>query len=336
MKKVITTLLLFLVFLIIGLPVLLTRACGPSTGGTPPEVVDRDPIASPAGEVTINVFLHESTELVEMPLEEYLVGVVAAEMPASFAVEALKAQAVGARTYTVNQMLSFGGKGCFKHAGADICTDSTHCQAWESEEKSLGKWSSEEAAGYLNKIRTAVRDTAGKVITHNGKLIDSLFHSNCGGHTENSEDVWSASLPYLRGIPCSYCAGSRWYETKHEFSGVEFADAIVPYVSALPVSAAGRPLLATAVRSDTGRIKSILIAGEPVTGRDLRTALALPSTNVTWEVTDDKVVFMAKGYGHGVGMCQYGADGMATENKTYEEIIHYYYTDVEVSDIPMN
>ncbi|HHX73314.1 MAG TPA: SpoIID/LytB domain-containing protein, partial [Firmicutes bacterium] len=191
-----------------------------------------------------------------------------------------------------------------------------------------------EAAGNLQKIRAAVAATAGEVVTYGGELIDAVFHSHCGGHTENSEDAWSAVVPYLRGIPCPYCSGTRWSETVHEFTGAQFAQAVSAYVAAVPVSATGRPLLGGAVRTATGRLKNVNIAGETVTGRDLRAALNLPSTNVTWEVADDRVVFIAKGYGHGVGLCQYGADGMAGQGKTYREILQYYYTGVEVSLIP--
>ncbi|NLZ93184.1 MAG: stage II sporulation protein D [Firmicutes bacterium] len=334
MKKLVSFFFLLTVFLIIILPTLIARGCSGEEVRTPVEI-DRSPIISPAGEITLKVFNHQSEELVEMPLEEYLVGVVAAEMPASFAVEALKAQAVVARTYTVNQMLAFGGKGCDRHAGADICTNSAHCQAWESEKSSLAKWQG-EGAEYLNKIRSAVGATAGKVITHEGRLIDAVFHSTCGGHTENSEDVWSTALPYLRSVACNFCTDSRWTETQHEFTAAAFSEAIVPYVSALPVSASGRPLLEQGVRSATGRLKSVLIAGETVTGRDFRTAFKLPSTNVTWQITDKKITFTAKGYGHGVGLCQYGANGLAKQGKTYTEIIEHYYTGVAVTDIPVS
>ncbi|HZK25185.1 MAG TPA: stage II sporulation protein D [Oscillospiraceae bacterium] len=335
MKRLVTTALLLLVLLMIGLPTLLIRACASPTEAPPEEAVDRTPLSSPAEAIKLKVFQHHTSELAEMTLEEYLVGVLAAEMPASFELEALKTQAVVARTYTVNQMLAYGGKGCAKHAGADICSASSHCQAWQSEEQALAKWPKNEAAGYYNKLRTAVRETAGQVITHDGKLIDAVFHSTCGGQTENSEDVWSTALPYLRSVSCTYCRGSRWYKTEHAVSAAKFAEAIVPYVSALPVAANGRPLLGTANRSATGRIKSLVIAGEPVTGRDFRTALGLPSTNVQWEVIEDKVLFTAQGYGHGVGLCQYGADGLAKAGQSCTEIINHYYKDVNITTIPV-
>ena len=290
MRKLLPVALIVLIIIVIAMPSVVVRSCRP-VDTPPPPAVDRTPIESPAGEVMINVFDPTAGQLEQMILEEYLVGVVTAEMPASFALEALKAQAVVARSYTVNQMRAYGGKGCDKHPQADICTDSTHCQAWESEEKALGKWPAQEAPTYLNKIRDAVRATAGKVALYNGNPIDAVFHSSCGGHTENSENVWSAALPYLRGVKDPYCADTRWSKTEHAFSGAQFAQAILPYVSAVPVSSSGRPLLDNAVRSNTGRIKKLNIAGETVSGRDLRSALKLPSTNATWQITGEKVTF---------------------------------------------
>lgn len=332
MSRFLTVFLILLILIVIALPSLLARGCNPPVIERPP-AVDRTPIISPAGEILITVYNHNTKQLEEMELEEYLVGVVAAEMPAAFNLEALKAQAVVARTYTVNQMLAFGGKGCDKHPGADICTDSTHCQAWDGEEKLLAKWPSDEAGINLNKLRDAVRQTAGEVALHDGKLIDAVFHANCGGQTENSEDVWSAALPYLRGKNCPYCDNTRWSKTEVTYTGAEFTQMILPYVSALPVSATGRPLLDAAVRTSSGRIRQLSIAGETVTGRDFRSALKLPSTNVTWQISGENVTFTSKGYGHGAGLCQYGADGMAASGKTYQQIIEYYYTDVFVNPL---
>ncbi|MCW3488848.1 stage II sporulation protein D [Dethiobacter alkaliphilus] len=325
--------IILLLLLIIILPALVVRSCR-NEATEPPPAVDRAPIESPAGEITLQVFNHHLDEVQTMTLEEYLVGVVAAEMPASFDIEALKAQAVVARTYTVNQMLSFGGKGCDKHGQTvDICTNFAHCQAWESEEESLNRWPQDEGPGYLNKIRQAVRETAGEVALHDNELIDAVFHAHCGGQTENSEDVWTTALAYLRGVDCPYCEGTRWSETEHVFSSEQFAQKLLPYVSAVPVSSTGSPLLDAATRTSSGRVLQLSVAGEAVSGRDIRTALGLPSTNFTWQATEDQIIFTNKGYGHGVGLCQYGADGKAKAGNNYKEIIEYFYTDVTVDTL---
>jgi stage II sporulation protein D len=332
MGRIIPLILVLLIFIIIILPAALVRGCRHSALHPPP-VIDRAPIISPAGEITLRVYRHDLKESAEMALEEYLVGVVAAEMPASFGPEALKAQAVVARTYAVNQMTAFGGSGCLHQPGSDICTAAAHCQAYETEAESLGKWKAAGAAANYNKIREAVRETAGLVITHQGKTIDAVFHSTCGGHTENSEDVWSAALPYLRGVPCAYCDGTRWSETTQVFTSARFAKAVLPYVTAVPVSA-GRALLASPERTATGRVLTLRVAGETVRGRDFRLALNLPSTNFTWQLENDKVTFMCRGYGHGVGLCQYGANGLAQSGATFRDIITHYYTGALVTELP--
>ncbi len=330
MSKLLSAVIIFLFGVVIVLPAALVRSCRPGVPQTP-AAIDRTPIESPAGEIILDVYNHQKKQIEAMPIEEYIVGVVAAEMPASFSPEALKAQAVVARTYAVAQMISQGGKGCSYHHGADICTDHTHCQAWETEAVSLKKWPTADAAGYLNKIRLAVRETAGEIIIHNNRAIDAVFHAACGGHTENSEDVWSAAVSYLRAVPCSYCLGSRWSSTEHKYSTTQLGKSLLPFVTATPVSAGGNPLLGTPVRTATGRIKELSISGQTVTGRDLRNALNLPSTNLTWRYDVDHIIFTARGYGHGVGLCQYGSDGQAKAGKTYEEIIRHYYSGVDIT-----
>jgi stage II sporulation protein D len=332
MSKTLSMAVFFLTAVIIVLPALIVRGCNVPAGALPlPR--KHTPLADLSAEILIRVFRTDQGEVVTMTLDEYLAGVVAAEMPASFDPEALKAQAVVARTYAVRRLAAFGGQGCGRHPGADICTDFAHCQAWEPEEKSLGKWPAAEAQGYLRKIRRAVQETSGLIIVSGGQPVDAVFHAHCGGHTENSEEVWSAASPYLRGVPCPYCQGSRWWETTHEFSGAQFTGYLLPYVSALPVSAAGRPLLDGAQRTATGRVRFLSVGGEQLSGRDFRAALELPSTKFSWRFAGDSVIFTTRGFGHGVGLCQYGADGQARAGKSYREIIHFYYTGVEIVPI---
>ncbi|NLM51729.1 MAG: stage II sporulation protein D [Firmicutes bacterium] len=330
MQRALASFFLFMLFLLIILPSILARGCSLRTPQQEPSVIlEKTPISSPAGEIMVKVYRHDLEEVVEMPLEEYLVGVVAAEMPAAFALEALKAQAVSARTYTVKQMLIFGGAGCSRHPGADICTDPEHCQAWVDDEKILAKWPREDAAQNYAKIRTAVQETAGQVLTYEEEYIEAVFHAHCGGHTANSEEVWAAALPYLRGKVCNYCAGTRWSQTEYVFTPEKFIQALGDRFAALPVAAGELPLQAPE-RTASGRIKSLRIAGETVSGKDLRQALDLPSTRIFWTYEDQNIKFTVHGYGHGVGLCQYGAGGMAQGGKTYAEILQYYYTGVNL------
>ncbi|NLP37016.1 MAG: stage II sporulation protein D [Firmicutes bacterium] len=334
MRRVLASFFLLMLFLLIILPSILARSCSiPAPKQKPAVILEKTPIISPAGELVLKVFRHDLQAREEMPLEEYLVGVVAAEMPAAFAPEALKAQAVSARTYTVKQMFAFGGSGCSQNPGADICTDPEHCQAWAGEKDLLAKWAPEEAAQNYEKIRTAVRETAGQVLTYEEDYIEAVFHAHCGGHTENSEEVWSTALPYLRGKNCSFCAGSRWSQTEYIFTQEKFLQALGKHFPALPVAAAGEQLLQAAERSASGRIKSLRLAGETISGKEIRQALDLPSTRFFWTYHDQEIKFTVHGYGHGVGLCQYGAGGMAQAGKTYPEILQYYYTDVELVTI---
>lgn len=332
MSKTLSMAVFSLTAVIVILPALIARGCSVSADALPlPR--QRSAQADLSTEITIRLFRSDLGTVVTMPLEEYLTGVVAAEMPASFAPEALKAQAVVARTYAVRRLAKLGGQGCSRHPGADICDNFAHCQAWEPEEKSLAKWPAGEAHGYLQKIRRAVQETSGQIIVTRGQPIDAVFHAHCGGHTENSEEVWTSASPYLRGVRCPYCEGSRWWETTQEFSGAQFAGALLSYVTALPVSAAGRPLLDNVLRTATGRVRTMRVGGEQVSGRDLRAALELPSTKFSWRISGESVIFTTRGFGHGVGLCQYGADGQARAGKSYREIINFYYTGVEIVPI---
>lgn len=329
--KNVSALLLVLVLIVIVLPAGIARGCRSQPSNVPPEL-DREPIASSAGGLILTVYNHHAGVMAEMLLEEYVAGVVAAEMPASFEMEALKAQAIVARTYAVSRMRSFGGMGCEKHPGADICTDFNYCQAWLSEGQVLDLWPPGQAAGYFNKIRQAVRETAGKVITYNGQFIEAVFHAHCGGRTENSEDVWVSARPYLKSVKCNYCDNTRWSQTTHIFSMEELTQAVMSHLSAAPVLS-GRPLPHQEVRTAGGRIRQLTVAGRIISGRDLRAALGLPSTNFTWIRDGEQVIFTVRGFGHGVGLCQYGAGGMAEIGKTHEEIIKYYYWGVMVTTL---
>jgi len=148
---------------------------------------------------TVNVFITNQNKIQKIDLEEYVKGVVAAEMPAEFEIEALKAQAVTARTYVLSKEIVLGGKGCQLHPGADVCTDSEHCQAWQSEEELRQKWG-ENFDKYYVKISQAVADTEELVLVYNDALIVPAYHAISGGKTENSEDVWQSKIPYLRSV----------------------------------------------------------------------------------------------------------------------------------------
>lgn len=282
----------------------------------------------------VNVYIHEDKKILEMDLEQYIKEVVVGEMPASFHLEALKAQAIAARTYTLRRMLAYKDKGHPKHPGAPVCTDFNCCKAWLSEEwlkKNRGStWMKEN----WTRISNAVEDTRGIVITHDGIPIDALFHSTSSGKTENSEDYFPSSVPYLRSVDSPYDVDSPKYNGTYTTSKDNFIKVLKTKFSNLSVTGANLANQVKIVeRSDSGTIKSIKIGNIIATGRDIRSLFNLNSANFEIKFQGDRVILETTGYGHGVGMSQYGAEGYAKEGKTYQEIIHIYYKGVEIEDM---
>jgi stage II sporulation protein D len=289
-----------------------------------------------AGEsIPLKIYIVEKNELVEMELEQYITGVVSAEMPASFHPEALKAQAVVARTYALRKSGAGGGSGCQNHPGADLCTDSTCCQAWESEKAALHKWPAQDAAFYMGRIREAVYSTRGLVATYQGNLISAVYHSTCGGKTEAALEVWSSSTahPYLQSTECTYCQHSPYYRAELSMDLSTYTAVLGKDKEALPVLKEGKiPLLEVVQRSKSGRNLLVRIGspGRLYSGSEVRGLLGLPSTYFQWRAAGEKIIFSTRGHGHGVGMCQYGADGLAKEGKDFLGILQYYYQGIEV------
>lgn len=309
-----------LFFILLILPTLLTRGCSLYHPKKPPVIPTGDQL------IKIKVFREDTGRLMELPLSEYLMGVVAAEMPANFHLEALKAQAVAARTYALKRMIQFGGKGSREHPGADICTDPQHGQAWVSWEKLSEIWGANYNS-YRQKVEEAVLSTSGLVIVYDGLLIDPVFHSTSGGRTENAEDVWSEPVPYLRSVVCEYDRHSPYYHSVVEMTLEEMWNKLGKVV---PVSTSAGRGLRVLERSATGRVKSIQVGDRTMKGTDFRMALGLPSTNFTWQIQGNRIRFDLQGYGHGVGMSQYGADGLARSGKNYLEILQFFYTGVKI------
>ncbi len=317
MRKILAA-ALFLTLAAIVIPVLSVL----TEGDKKPEVQELD--LGPK----VKVLNSESGQVMTLPLEEYLVGVVAAEMPAAFPAEALKAQAAAARTYTLRRMET-GSSPDNPHPRAHVCTDFNHCQAWIDNEEMARRWGKAFDSN-LAKIRSAVFETAGLAIYYNNALIDPVYHSTSNGRTENSEDVWGSRMPYLRSVASTWDRQSPKFRTSVEVP-VEAVTALGGAGAIQQVSTGGdRELIRGLEYTSTGRLKTVQIAGRTISSIDLRKALNLPSTDLTWKVSGEKVIFRATGSGHGVGMSQYGARGMAEEGRTFEEILKHYYTGVEV------
>lgn len=259
----------------------------------------------------------------DAPLEEYLVGVVAAEMPALFEEEALKAQAVAARTYAVYQMESQG-----------ITVDDlmeNGGQSYQSLAERQENWG-ESFSTYESRIRTAVEETAGEILVYEEEPILAVFHAISSGETESAENLWGGQdLPYLQSVASPQDETSLEYTYQHTFS-LEEAAALLQQADPQLVLASGslKEQMQVLSRSDAGYIQSIQIGNRTYTGQQIRTALGLRSTDFTVEENGDEITFTTYGYGHGAGMSQYGANALALEGYSYDDILHYYYTDVSL------
>lgn len=289
-------------------------------------IISRQPNEKPEGMLNISLYDRASGKTEEMPLEEYLIGVVGAEMPASFPLEALKAQAVAARTYAVRHMTAFGGSGC---SGADICTDSGCCQSYRNPEQLKKKFGG-DARQYMDKLRQAVYETEGEYAAYKGEPIEALYHSSAGGRTEDAQNVFSAALPYLVGVdsPGEETAGK--YAAEVRVSLGEFTNRVNKKWPAakLKKNRLGEQVKVVS-RYDSGRVKELKLNKVTVSGRELRRLFDLNSANFTLSI-GEKVTIRTRGYGHGVGMSQYGANQLAKKGKTWREILEWYYAGVTV------
>ncbi len=263
-------------------------------------------------------------EIVDMDIEEYLVGVVAGEMPASYEMEALKAQAVAARTYTMH--LKHNG-GCSAHPGADVCTNSGSCQAYLSADEMNEAWGGNKEQ-YLDKIKQAVNATRGQEIYYRGDEIQVFYFSSAGGMTEDCANVYSESLPYLVSVQSPGEESYSNYYGKVTVSYNEFVSKLEDFSPGVKLSGSADDI-GEITRFDSGRVKNIKLGNKEFTGREVRQIFGLNSTNFTIKATDE-VTFSTIGFGHGVGMSQTGANEMAKDGADYIEILKHYFTGVTV------
>ena len=275
--------------------------------------------------------LHTKTnEIEEIKLDEYLYGVVSSEMPANFEEEALKAQAVVARTYTIYKIQNNSNK----HGEASICDDSACCQAWISKEDRLKKWDNSVAQANWNKIIQAVNDTKGKIITYNSKPINAFFHANSGGKTEIPFYVWGGQgYPYLQVVETAGEENYSQYKSEAVFTKNEFEKKIKKEHSNFKINYKDDDCIKIIERDNSNRVVTVKIGNLELSGVETRTLLGLKSANFEVQIEKNSIKFNVIGYGHGVGMSQTGADALAKQGKKYDEIIKHFYKDVEIKDI---
>ena len=301
-----------------GLALPLLLAClfrqTPRVGDVESESISPAPAAYDAA-VTLTV-LNRSGNLQQMTLEDYLLGVVLAEMPASFEPEALKAQAVVARTYTCKRME--GGK----HDAAAVCMDPGCCQGFRAPADYLDEGGKQTA---VDKVRSAVKSTDGQVLHYDGSLIDATYFSCSGGSTEDAVAVWGQDVPYLQAVDSPGEEDAPRFTDSVSFTSSEFAGKLGLSDQGDPASWFG------AVRyTEGGGVDTMVIRGKTFTGTRLRSALGLRSTAFSVSVDGKTITVTTRGFGHRVGMSQYGAQAMAQSGSSCAEILAHYYTGAEL------
>lgn len=282
----------------------------------------------------IQVLIKSTGEIKTMHLDEYLKGVVCAEMPAEYEPEALNAQAVVARSYTLYKIEQNAGKDIKEHNGADICDDSGHCQAWITKEYRLSRWEEQNRELYWNKIEKAIENTKGEIITYNGKVIDAFFHANSGGKTEIAVNVWGGDLPYLQSVETFGEEEYTQYNSTVELTKEEFIDKMKQKYSSFKIDFNNqKEQLKVTEYTEGNRVKEIQIGNISLSGVDVRNIFGLKSANFSVSIENNKVIFTVHGYGHGVGMSQTGANTMAKQGSNYQEIIQHFYKDVKIEKV---
>lgn len=276
---------------------------------------------------------HKSEDKVEeLELEEYIMGVVASEVPASFDEEALKAQAVAARTFYMNRR----NNPCkdSKSKEADVC-DTTNCQVYMSKEERMAKWNSREAEKNWSKIEKAVLDTKGQVLTYEGSVLKyPQFFAISSGRTEDAKDVFSMDVPYLKSEESKGEEIAPKYKTTLEIPINEFIDKInTKYTTANLRKSNLSSLIKINSYTEAGSVKELKIGSAVVKGSEFRELFNLNSTNFKFDFGKNTVVINCTGYGHGVGMSQWGANVMAKSGSTYDKILKHYYYGVEIEMI---
>ena len=249
--------------------------------------------------------------IIKLELEEYLIGVVAAEMPASFNIEALKAQSILARTYALKA-----------NSSGKKLTDTTSTQVYKDNTQLKKLWGNNYNT-YYNKIKKAVSETEGLTVKYNGTYIEAIYHSTSNGWTENSVNVWGNSYPYLTSVESSYDKNVSGFKKTASFNYSEISNKLGIDIS--------KDSIIEYKRNESNRVNLVSIDGNVFKGIEFRSKLNLRSTDFTIKLNEEDISITTLGYGHGVGMSQYGANEMAKKGNSYKEIIYHYYKGVSIT-----
>ena len=325
---------LILIFLLFFLPWLWGESTQAGEAPPPEEPgeaqgdAEPEPPAMGAADSAVSLRVLIGGQLQEMDMGSYLLGVVRAEMPASFSQEALKALAVAARTYTLYKMENGGSA---NHPEADACDDINCCKAYQSAEAAAQAWGA-QAAAYEEKIRRAVADTDGECVLYDGRPVLAVFHSSSAGMTQDAASVWSSSLPYLQSVQSPENADTvPNYHSTASFSAAELKARLQEALPEADLEGSPSNWFTNIQQQANGTVTSLSVGGMYVGGNQLRTILGLRSACFTISFEGDTVTFSVTGYGHGVGMSKYGANVLASEGMDYQEILAWYYTGTTVA-----
>lgn len=324
MKRTVLALLVLLPALLVLMPAALVYYLADHISQPPP--ASGEPQDPPSVLLPIKVYRTERGVVESVPLDQYIQGVVAAEMPAEFELEALKAQALAARTYIIRR-LAFGRFDDVPE-GAHVLDTVKHQVYWDEEEQKR-RWGS-DYEWKSQKISQAVKETAGMILTYEGKPIDATFFSTSNGFTEDAQDYWQQPIPYLRSVASPWDQESPRFEQQVVIGTTELEEKLGTRIDVSATT--GDSWFTVLERTAGNRIGRVRIGSKVFTGREVREKLELNSTAFTMRRVADRVVITTKGYGHGVGMSQWGANGMAKTGKSAEQIVKYYYRGVELKD----
>lgn len=287
----------------------------------------------PLAGLTLRIWRNDDRAAREIPLEAYVTGVVAAEMPARYGTEALRCQAVAARTRAVYACRALGGNGCAAHPDCDLCDSPACCQGYRDMDGRAAAWGS-EASVLEARVVSAVQATRGQILTYDGLPIEVLYHACSGGRTEDAAAVFARGQPYLVSVSSPGEESYDGYTARVSFTLTQAAGLLREAFPGCGVTAEGLPgqlrLLSTTA---SGRVDTMMVGTRTVTGRELRQALSLRSTLISWDADDTAITFTTLGYGHGVGMSQAGAQAMAAQGAGYADILAHYYPGTSLSQL---
>ncbi len=267
---------------------------------------------------------------VQIDIEEYTADVVSAEMPMSFSDEALKAQAIAARTFAINHCRKLGGSGCSKGSKSDVCSESGSCQAFCDIDGRREKWG-ERFQEYESRLQKAVMETAGQIMTYEDKPINVFYHSTSGGMTEGSDSVFGVDLPYYQPVLSPDEESSSRLTSQVKLSAADFIKKVKRQYPDCGLSAASlEDSVEVLSRTEGGRVDEARLGKAVISGKEFRKLFSLDSANFSLSFNGGDIVIDSRGFGHGVGMSQTGANGMAENGSNYIAILEHYYIGIDI------